>query len=120
MGEGARGQVIDASFRNRRRGLERDAAGRFDDEAAAHHGDGFAHGLQIEIVDQHDIGEPNVEDLLELFKRVDFDLDLDEMAGGAFGALQYRFYSASDGDVIVLDQDRVIEAETMIVAAAAT
>src|SRR5438067_10956839 len=119
VGEGTRGQVSDAGFRNCRRSLERDAAGCFDDEPAAHHRDGLAHGLQIEIVDEHDVGESNVEYLFKLFKRVDFDLDLDEMPGGAFGALQHRRYSASDGDVIVLDQDRVIEAETMIVAAAA-
>ena len=41
------------------------------------------------------------------------------MAGGAFGAFEHRLNAAGDRDVIVLDQDRVVETEAMIVTAAA-
>ncbi len=80
--ERAGGQIIDAGFRDRRGALERDTAGGFDDEAAGDHGDGLAHRFEIEIVDQHHIGKPDIEHLLQLVERVDFDLDLDQMTGG--------------------------------------
>ena len=41
------------------------------------------------------------------------------MAGMGAGALQHRCDAAGDGDVVVLDQDRIIQAEAMIEAAAA-
>src|SRR5262249_32333741 len=63
--------------------------------------------------------ETDIEHLLELSERVDLDLDLDQVASRALGALEHRPNAAGDGDMIVLDQDRVIETETMIVTAAA-
>ena len=112
-------EIIDAGFRDRRGAVERDAAGGFDDEAARHHGHGLAHGREIEIVDQHHVGEADVEHLLELIERVDLDLDLDQMPGRRLGARQHRADAARDRDVVVLDQHRVVEAEAVIEAAAA-
>src|SRR5260370_15488132 len=41
------------------------------------------------------------------------------MPGMRTGALQYRRDAAGDRDVVVLDQDRVVESEAMVEAAAA-
>jgi len=41
------------------------------------------------------------------------------MTGGGFGAFEHWPNAAGNRDVIVLDQDRVIEAEAVVVAAAA-
>ncbi len=56
--------------------------------------------------------------LLELIERVDLDLDLDEMADAAREALAAPGEAASGGDVVVLDQHRIVEAEAVIDAAA--
>ena len=55
----------------------------------------------------------------ELIEGVDLDLDLHEMAGHRLRAFQHRADAARDRDVVVLDQDRVVEAEAMVEAAAA-
>ena len=52
-------------------------------------------------------------------KRVDLDLDLDQMAGGGAGACQYSGDTARDRDMVVLDEDGVVEPEAVIEAAAA-
>ena len=61
---------------------------------------------------------PRAERLLELRERVDFDLDLDQMADVGAHAPDRLRDAAGDGDVIVLDEHRVVEAEAMIGAAA--
>ena len=68
VGERARRQIIHAGLRDRRRGIERDAAGRFDDKAAGNHGNGLAHGVEIEIVDEDDVGQSDIEHFLELIE----------------------------------------------------
>ena len=73
--------IVDAGRRDLRDVVERDAAGRFDHQLARHHRDRLSHHRDIEIVEQHDVGEAAVEHLLQLIERVDLDLDLDQVAG---------------------------------------
>ena len=61
---------------------------------------------------------PDAERLLELGKRVDLDLDLDEMPDMAAHAPDRLGDAAGDGDMIVLDERRIVEAEAMVGAAA--
>ena len=58
------------------------------------------------------------ERLFELGERVDLDLDLDEMADMGADAADRLGDGAGDGDVVVLDEGRVVEAEAMVGAAA--
>ena len=99
--------------------VERDAARRLDHQPAGDQRHGLLHRSDIEVVDQHHVGEAAVQHLLKLRKRVDLDLDLDQMAGGSAGALQHRADAAGNRDVVVLDQDRVVEPEAVVEAAAA-
>ena len=85
----------------------------------ADHLDRLAHGGGIHVVEQHRVREPDLDHLAQLIERVDLDLDLDQMAGGGLGALEHGADAARDRDVVVLDQDRVVEAEAVIEAAAA-
>ena len=80
----------------------------------------LAQGGRVHVVEQHRVGDPDLDDLAQLIERIDLDLDLDEMAGGGLRALEHGPDAAGDRDVIVLDQDRVIETESVIEAAAAT
>ena len=58
--------------------------------------------------------------VLKLGQAVDLDLDLHQVAGGRPGAAHSLGDRAAGRDVVVLDQDRVIEAEAVIDPAAAT
>ena len=58
------------------------------------------------------------ENLFELSERVDLDLDLDEVAGMGFRALDGGADAAGKRNVVVLDQNRIIEPEAVIAAAA--
>ena len=51
-------------------------------------------------------------------ERIDLHLDLHQMAGKGLGAANRLADPAGDGDVVVLDQDRVVEAEAVVRAAA--
>ena len=112
-------EIIHAGLRNRCGAVERDAAGCFDDQTAGHYGDRLAHRIGIEIVDQYDVGQSDVEHFGKLIERVDLDLDLHQMADRGFGAGEHGADAAGDGDVVVLDQDRIVETEAVIEAAAA-
>ena len=73
--------------------------------------------VRVHIVEQHGV-DADFERLGELVERVDFELDLDEMAGMGAGAFERRPDAAGQRDVVVLDQHRVVEAEAVIGAAA--
>ena len=73
----------------------------------------------IHIVEQHHVGQTGVEHLAQLLQRIDLDLDLNQMASMRPRALQHGDDAAGDRDVIVLDQDRIIEPETVVEPAAA-
>src|SRR5262249_11742881 len=60
-----------------------------------------------------------LDHLAQLIERIDLDLDLDQMAGGGLRALEHRADAAGDGDVVVLDQHGVVEAEAVVETAAA-
>lgn len=58
-------------------------------------------------------GQPDFKYLAQLIKGVGFDLDFDEMACGGLGALEHRSNTAGGRNMIVLDQNCIIESETM-------
>ena len=59
-----------------------------------------------------------VERLGQLVKRVDFELDLDQVPGMGPRPPQGRPDAAGQRDMVVLDQHRIVEAEAVIGAAA--
>ena len=50
------------------------------------------------VLNKWDVGETDIEHGAQLLERVDLDLDLDQMAGGAAGALQHGADAACDRD----------------------
>src|SRR5262249_13597946 len=112
---GAGGDVVGAGFGVGADGFERDAAAQFDLSAASDFGDpvsGFGGG---EVIEEEGRGA-GIEGFAELFAGAHFDFG-GGAAGGA-GSLDGGAHSAGGGDVIVLDQDRVVEAHAVIVGAA--
>lgn len=80
MGQPADGNQIDSRRGNLRSHIERDPAGCLGDRATANHSHGLAQFLDRHVVEQDSVGgEP--QRLLKLGQRVDFDFDLDQMAG---------------------------------------
>ena len=73
--------------------------------------------LERHVIEQHGI-HADRKNLFKLGQRVDLDLDLDEMAGMRFCALDRGSDVAGQRDVVVLDQNGVIEAKAVIAAAA--
>ncbi len=71
----------------------------------------------IHIVEQYRVYTV-IERLAQLIERIDFEFDLDQVADAGFRPLQRLGYAAGDGDVIVLDQHGIVEAEPVIAATA--
>ena len=75
-----------------------------------------------QLLDRHVVEQDGIhadrENLFKLGQRVDLDLDLDEVAGMRFRALDRGSDVAGQRDVVVLDQDGVVEAKAVIAAAA--
>jgi len=90
-----------------------DPAGRLGDRPAGNHHHGLAQIVNRHVVEQHSVRSKR-QDLFQLGQRIDLDFDLDEMTDAHSRPLHCRANSAGDGDVVVLDQDGIIEAEAMI------
>ena len=73
----------------------------------------------IHVVEQHRVGDADVEHLAQLLERIDLDLDLDQMSGAARARSSTARIAAGDRDMVVLDQHGVVQPEAMIEAAAA-
>ena len=71
----------------------------------------------VHVVEQHGV-DPDLQRLGELVEGVDLELDLDEVPGMAPRPLERRAHAARQCHVVVLDQHRVVEAETVVGAAA--
>ncbi len=112
-------QIIDAGLGDRRGGFKRDPARGFEHQLAGDHLDRGAHVVRAHVVEQRHIRAARVQHLAQLIERIDLDLDLHQMSGDGLRALEHGRDAARDRDVVVLDQDRVVEAEAMIEAAAA-
>ena len=122
MGQCSRGNKIDASFSNRTDGGKLDpAAGlgfcpSFDPES------GSAHLVESHIVQQDDVGS-GLESLFDLFKCVSFDFN--DQAGKFFARTTDGGFDgvgklvSQGGEVIILNEDLVIKANSMVGAAAA-
>ena len=110
-------QQIDPACGDRRRGIRPDAPGRLGDRPPVNHPDGLAQHVRAHVVQQHRIHSQGHR-LVELCQRVDLELDLHQMADAGPGPLHRRPHSAGDGDVVVLDQHRIIQAEPVVGSAA--
>ncbi len=119
MGERARRDQIHAGRGDGRDGVERYTTRSFGYEFAAHEFHGLGQRLGIHVVQEHRVGLAGGEHLFQLSEAVDLDLDLDEMPDRGARFFERGLHAAGDGDVIILDQHRVIEAEAVIVPAAA-
>src|SRR3984957_20463515 len=117
MGEPADGDEVDARLRNPPCGLGRNAARGLADRAVADHSDAALEIVQRHIVEEHGV-DADAERLFELSERVDLDLDLDKVADIGAGAADSLRDRTRDRDVVVLDQNRIVEAEAVIGAAA--
>ena len=69
------------------------------------------------VIEQHGI-DALIECFTQLIERIHFQLDLDQMADAALRALQRFGDAAGDGNVIVLDENRIVETEPVVAAAA--
>ena len=120
MRDPARRRIVDAGRGDLRDVVERDAARGFEREPARRPSPPPCASSAASMLSSSTASrDPDVEHLAQLIERIDLDLDLDQMAGDGLGALEHRADAAGDRDVVVLDQDRVIEAEAVIEAAAA-
>src|SRR5262249_8726940 len=119
MGDPTRGGVVDPGLGDFGDGVEGDATRGLERKLAVGHFLRLAHGRPIHVVEQYRVGYPDLEHLAQLIERIDLDLDLDQMAGGGLCALEHRGDAAGDGDVVVLDQHGVVEAEAVVETAAA-
>ncbi len=72
-------------------------------------------GCHVVEQDRVDAGRQR---LFELIQRIDLDLDLHEMADAAARGEDRRPDAAGHGDVVVLDQHAIVEAEAVVHAAA--
>ena len=120
MRDGAGREIVDAGLRDRRSSLQRDPARGFKYQPARDHLDRRAHVLGAHVVEQRDIGAACLEHLAQLIERIDLDFDLHQMPGDSLRAGEHGRDAARDCDVVVLDQNRVVETEAVIEAAAAT
>src|ERR1051326_2429598 len=75
VGDGARGNVVDAGFRDTAHGFKRDVAGGFQHRAALGQPDRAPKIVQTHIVEQDGI-DAKGEGLFELSERIGFDFDL--------------------------------------------
>src|SRR5262249_37980703 len=119
MGDPPRGGVVDSGLGDLGDGIEGDAARGLERKLAGDHFHRLVHRRRIHVVEQHRVGQPDLEHLAQLIERIDLDLDLDQVAGGGLRALERRADSSGDGDVVVLDQHGIVEAEAMVETAAA-
>ncbi len=109
---------VDAGFGDGAHGFEIDPARGFQDRLAGRQLYGFGVHVEREVVEQQDVRLER-QGFLELGDRIDFDFDLHCMPDPGLGAFHRGRYATADSDVIVLDQDGVVEAVAMVMAAAA-
>ena len=119
MGERADRDEIDAGRRDRSDVVEADAAGGFELRRRAGPiagGDGGAEAVEVHVVEEQ-AGGAGGEGGIDLGGIPAFDLD--RQAGmGVAGAGDRIGEAAGEGDVVLLDQDRVVEAHPVVLAAA--
>src|SRR5207302_8816854 len=97
VGDPTRGDQVDSGGGDLRRGLAGDAARRLGHGAAGHHLDGAAQGRRVHIVEQDRV-DAMLQGLGELVERIDFEFDLDKMAGLGAGAFEPRPDAAGPRD----------------------
>src|SRR5690606_26740502 len=110
---------VDAGCCNGTDGVQIDSAGSFGEAPPSDDLDRFGQRCWRHIVEENAIDFLPHHNL-ELFERVNFDLDPDHMTGGGARRFDGRCNASGRNDVIVLDQYRVEETDTMIVPAATT
>ena len=111
VGDGAGGDEIGAGFGVGADVLERDAAGEFDFGAAGDLSDPVARLRGREVVEQQ-VGGARSQRVAQFFARP--DLDFDGQAGGGAGGGDGFAHSPGRGDVVVLDQNRVVKAHAVV------
>jgi len=82
-------------------------------------GDGLLHAGAIHVVEQDDVDAVDLEHFAELVKRVDLDLDeardfLGTAAGDDRREVRGQIAQGLAGDVVVLDQQAVVEADAVV------
>lgn len=108
MGDCSDGDEVGLGFGVGADGVEVDAAGEFGGGAAVNVADPFGGFRRGEVVEEEALCAAG-ESFVEFFARADFDfggLGLDTFEGGAD--------TTGGGDVIVLDEDGVVQAETVV------
>src|SRR5690348_4507282 len=117
LGQCADGDAVDAGFGDGADAFEVDAAGDFQRDAAGGEGDGFAQHHVGEFVQQHAVGA-GFDRLAQFVQRFDFAIEEHAGTRGARGADRIGD-AAGRGNVVFLDQDRVVETHAVVVTAAA-
>ena len=118
MGDPAAGEEIDAGCGNESRHFERYPARGFRDGPTIDQAHRFGEHFGGHIIEQDRI-DSGIDGLAQLGQSIDLAFDLDQMADMAPRRSYRLFHPAGDGDMIVLDENRVVEAEAVIETAAA-
>src|SRR6186713_922571 len=116
MGERADGDLVDPRLRNGSDGVEGDAAGGLEPRAPSGQVDGFAQLIEAHVVEKDRV-DADGERLCDLVERVALELDRQRRRGTY--ELHGRGHRAGGAQVVVLHEHRVVEAETVVAAAAA-
>src|SRR5690606_37677721 len=119
MGEGADADDVHAGLGDGANGVEVHAPGRLQHGPAGGQGDRLAQLVGAEVVEHDHVGTV-LQRLPKLVEVVDLHLDLHQVTGEGAGAPQGLADRAAGGDVVVLDEDRVVETEAVVHSAAAT
>ena len=118
VGQPADRDQVDPGGGDRRRGVGRDAARGLGDRRGRRPSRPPRRSMSGPMLSSSTASTPSASASCELVQRVDLELDLDQMADAGARALDRRRDAAGERDVVVLDQHRVVEAETVVDAAA--
>ena len=116
MGEPAYGDQVDTAGGDGWGRRRCDTTGGFGQSATIHHCHRLAQFIGRHVVEEHGV-DADIQRLLELSQGIDLKLYLDHMPGSRARPLQGLPDAAGDGDVIVLNQYGIVEAEAMIATA---
>ena len=117
LGERADRDIVDTGFGQAPQILEGDIAGDLQPRPAVVQRDGLFEIVRREVVEQYP-ARAGFECLEELTRRLHLDLDI-LIRKSIIGLLQHQRDRTCCAYMILLDQDRIVEADAMVVSTAA-
>ncbi len=118
LGQAAHRDIVDSRLGDLPDTHQVDVAGRLQAGTSMRHLNRLAEIVQTEVIEQ-DMGCASRQCLAQLGKGLDLDLDL-HPGGCTMGRHDRLSDGACGHDVVLLEQDRIVEAHAMVMATAAT